>query len=281
MFTLLLQLIIGTHFQGNVNVVLVCLLTIPVVSFALEVCISLVFAYFDNVRATRSFFTVPMIGRVFRFFSYLSEKKRAREPVVLFDEDDQSIQLVAAKRTGGLMGMFRVRNKSINFDERNYFLKVMAEALGFAVVHLRLDIIPGSFLEFALRLGLAFSKLEEDNQTNKASLQALAGGDMSKLMDWTQQQEAREEQRRQLVHVKSTILVRLNSYYAEWEKKLEHEEEREMAMMGSSEDEEQKERLRDMEGGESEVEDEKTGGEGEERGPDMGKKRSGLFGFDY
>ncbi|XP_026190106.1 uncharacterized protein LOC34621266 [Cyclospora cayetanensis] len=249
-----MSLMLGAEFQGMVNVVLLAIAILPVLSFALEVAVSLILAYFDNVRATKSFFWVPVLGRVFRFFAYLSERRRAREPVVVFDEVDQSIQLVAAKRVGRLSRLFRVRNKSINFEERSYFLKVMAEALGLAVVHLRLDVIPGSFLEFALRLGLAFSKIEEDNQNTKASLQALAGGDLSKLLDWTQQEEAKKEQRRGIARTKSVTAVRMHDYYSELEKKLDANEH-EKSSLSSSEEEEKRERNRDLEGGESQSEE--------------------------
>ncbi|OEH75347.1 kringle domain-containing protein [Cyclospora cayetanensis] len=211
-----MSLMLGAEFQGMVNVVLLAIAILPVLSFALEVAVSLILAYFDNV--------------------------------------DQSIQLVAAKRVGRLSRLFRVRNKSINFEERSYFLKVMAEALGLAVVHLRLDVIPGSFLEFALRLGLAFSKIEEDNQNTKASLQALAGGDLSKLLDWTQQEEAKKEQRRGIARTKSVTAVRMHDYYSELEKKLDANEH-EKSSLSSSEEEEKRERNRDLEGGESQSEE--------------------------
>ncbi|KAL8448882.1 hypothetical protein Emed_003452 [Eimeria media] len=241
--------------RGETNIVLIACIVLPVLSFALEVLVSLAFAYFDNVRATRTFFTVPVIGRVFRFLAYLSERRKAREPVVMLDEDDQSIQLVAAKRSGRVSRFFRVRNKSINFDERSYFLKVMAEALGFAVVHLKLDVIPGYFLEFALRLGLVFAKLEEDTQNNKASLRALAGGDMSKLMDWTKQEEEKQQQRQRLVRAQSALAVGLHSFYSEWERKIEEEAAGEESEECSSDEEEKRERVRDLEGGESDLEE--------------------------
>ncbi|KAL8275639.1 hypothetical protein Esti_000590 [Eimeria stiedai] len=253
--TCTMSLLLGAHFRGETNVVLMACIVFPVLSFALEVLVSLAFAYFDNVRATRTLFTVPVIGRVFRFLAYVSERRKAGEPVVMLDEDDQSIQLVAAKRAGRVSRFFRVRNKSINFDERSYFLKVMAEALGFAVVHLKLDVIPGSFLEFALRLGLAFAKLEEDTQNNKASLRALAGGDMSKLMDWTKQEEEKQQHRQRLVRAQSTLAVGLHSFYSEWERKLEEEVAGGESEGCSSDEEERRDRVRDLEGGESEVED--------------------------
>ncbi|KAL8432332.1 hypothetical protein ACSSS7_004699 [Eimeria intestinalis] len=248
--------------RGETNVVLLACIVLPVLSFALEVVVSLAFAYFDNVRATRTFFTVPVIGRIFRFFAYLSERRKASEPVVMLDEEDQSIQLVAAKRSGRVSRFFRVRNKSINFDERSYFLKVMAEALGFAVVHLKLDVIPGSFLEFALRLGLVFAKLEEDTQNNKASLHALAGGDMSKLEDWAKQEEEKQQQRQRLVRAQSSLAVGLHSFYSEWERKVEEEAAGDESEGCSSEEEEKRDRVRDLEGGESDLEE--TGSESSE-----------------
>ena len=249
-----MQLLLGARFSGLINAVLLGFIGVPVIFFVFEVGVNLVFAYFDNVRATRSFFWVPFIGQVFRFFSRLSEKRRAREPVVIFNDTEQSIQLVAAKRTGRFARLFRQREKSINYEERIYFLKVMGEALGLAVVHLRLDVIPGSFIEFALRLGLAFSRLEEENQNKKASLQALAGGDMSKLLDWTLQQEATQEKKRQLLRTKSSMAVGMHSYYTDLQKKLEEQEE---TLTPPSDDEEEeetkKDRLRDIEGGESSI----------------------------
>ncbi|KAL8430920.1 hypothetical protein Efla_007368 [Eimeria flavescens] len=259
--TCTLGLLFGANFSGLTNIVLIGLIALPVLSFALEVMVSLVFAYFDNVRATRSFFSVPVVGRLFRLFAYWSERRKAREPMVMLDEDDQSIQLVAARKGGPFSRFFRVRNKRINLEERSYFLKVMAEALGFAVVHLKLDVIPGSFLEFALRLGLVFSKLEEDNQHDKDSLQALAGGDLSKLLDWTKQEEEKQQQRRQLVRARSALAVGLHDFYTEWEKKLEEKDaERREAEEDSSEEEEKRERIRDLEGGESEPESDNSEG---------------------
>lgn len=250
------QLILSAHFQGTVNIALMGLMVAAVLSFIFEVGVSLVFAYFDNVRSTRSFFKVPVIGRLFQCFAYFSERRRSREPVVMLDEDDESIQLVAPQRIGRLQRLFRVRNKSINFDERNYFLKVMAEALGFAVVHLRLDVVPGSFLEFALRLGLAFSKLEQDSQDNKASLQALEGGDMSKLVDWTRQEEERLEHKSQLLKRQTKLAVKVEeNFFSRWERKLiKVEGEDEESSLSSSDDD--KERLRDLEGGDSDIGDE-------------------------
>lgn len=187
----------------------------------IEVGYSLVLAYFDNVRATRTFYTVPILCHIFRFFGYIAEKVRAREPVVLYDEEEEAIQFVAAKRTGKIANIFRVRNRNINYEERSYFLKVMAEALGFAIVHLKLDILPGQFLEFLVRLGLAFSKMEEDTQSNKESLQALAGGDISKLLDWTKQEEDKRAKRKKLVKARQSLARRMDSFYTGLEKKLE------------------------------------------------------------
>ncbi|XP_026190736.1 uncharacterized protein LOC34621429 [Cyclospora cayetanensis] len=178
----------GSNFSGNVNLSLAIIVVVAIVLFALEVAVNLLFAYFDNVRVNRSFFGVPVLGYLFRAFARWSEKRKSWEPIVVYDVENDIIQLVAAKKQRNLKITKKLSLSRINSRERQYFIKVMAETLGFAVVHMKLDVIPGTFLEFVLRLGFAFQKLDEETQENKKSLQAIEGGDIAMLADWSHQQ---------------------------------------------------------------------------------------------
>lgn len=244
-----LQMMIGSGFSGNVNMALLIFLAVLTCLFVLEVGVSLMFAYFDNVRAQQTFFKVPVIGYVFRFFARLSEKRRAREPIVVYDAENEVIQLVASKRQS--WNLFTARHKNINLAERNYFIKVMAETLGFAVVHMKLDVIPGSFLEFALRLGLAFHRMEEDSQQNKKSLQAIAEGDLSQLADWSSQEQKRKELRDRQLKSRRKIAGQLDSFYKDMEEKLgatEAESDTKKKRSSFRDAEEENNRLMDLEG---------------------------------
>eukprot|EP00070_Physeter_catodon_P036603 XP_028343497.1 uncharacterized protein LOC114485895 [Physeter catodon] len=257
-FTLIVMaMMIGSGFDGNINLALLLFLAVLSLLFFLEVMFSLVFAYFDNVRAQQTFFRVPVICYLFRFFARLSEKRRAREPIVIYDADNELIQLVAAKRQ--TWSLFRARNKNINLAERNYFIKVMAEALGFAVVHMKLDVIPGSFLEFALRLGMTFHRMEEDSQRNKKSLQAIAEGDLSVLMDWSKQEQEKKERTNAVEQSKKAMVRKVDSFYKNLERKMSADQER--THPDTTDAEEKEERLLDCDGefaGEEELEDVKS-----------------------
>lgn len=232
-----LQAIAGSNFSGNVNVGLAITVVIAIVLFALEVVINLLNAYFDNVRANRSFFGVPVIGYLFRAFARWSEKRKSWEPIVVYDVDNDIIQLIAAKRQRGLkIGKIQSISK-INAKERQYFLKVMAETLGFAVVHMKLDVIPGTFLEFVLRLGFAFHKMDEETQESNKSLQAIAGGDISMLADWSQQQNRELARRGEAVKDDAIQNESLEGFFKQIEAKIAREAEVD------------EERIRDIEGG--------------------------------
>ncbi|KAL8425245.1 hypothetical protein Efla_002311 [Eimeria flavescens] len=234
--------ITGSNLSGNVNLALAITICLAIVLFALEVAINLLYAYFDNVRANRSFFNVPVVGYVFRTFARWSEKRKTWEPIVVYDVDNDVIQLIAAKRTRRLK-ISKIRSpKKINSSEREYFLKVMAETLGFAVSHMKLDVLPGTFLEFVLRLGFAFHKLDEDTQENKKSLQAIAGGDISMLADWSQQQQRALARRQEALKDTSEARDSMDAFFEEVEKKIARK-----AVMSDSEEDD--ERMRDLEGG--------------------------------
>ncbi|PFH33290.1 kringle domain-containing protein [Besnoitia besnoiti] len=239
---IVLGMMVGSGFSGNVNVALLLFMAILTCLFILEVGISLMFAYFDNVRTQQTFFTVPVLGYVFRFFARLSEKRKAREPIVIYDTESEVIQLVAAKRQS--WNVFRRRRKNINLAERNYFIKVMAETLGFAVVHMKLDVIPGSFLEFALRLGLAFHRMEELSQQNRKSLQAIADGDLSQLADWSMQEQKRKDLAEASRANHKQISQRLSTFYRDMEKTLRIGDKNESAGAAAGSEE----RIRDLEG---------------------------------
>ncbi|KAL8274450.1 hypothetical protein Esti_001610 [Eimeria stiedai] len=237
----LMLAITGSNFSGNVNFALAVPILVAMLLFGLEVAINLLYAYFDNVRANRSFFNVPVIGYLFRAFARWSEKRKTWEPLVVYDVDNDVIQLVAAKRSGRLK-ISKIRSsEKINSKERQYFLKVMAETLGFAVVHMKLDVIPGTFLEFVLRLGFAFHKLDEDSQENKKSLQAIAGGDISMLADWSRQQKRALQRRKEALKDVVRAEESMEGFFKEVEKKVAGRE--------ATTDSEEEERLRDIEGG--------------------------------
>lgn len=240
------QAMAGSDFSGNVNLALAIAICVAVVLFTLEVAINLLNAYFDNVRANRQFFDVPILGYLFRAFARWSELRKSWEPIVVYDVDNDVIQLIAAKRQRKLRISSKQSTTKINTKERQYFLKVMAETLGFAVVHMRLDVIPGTFLEFVLRLGFAFHKMDEDSQENKKSLQAIAGGDISMLADWSRQHN--KEVSRRVEAVKAEVKDRsLDGFFKKIEAKIAQNEKSQMR--SNSADSEGAERLRDMEGG--------------------------------
>ncbi|KEP66249.1 UNVERIFIED_CONTAM: kringle domain-containing protein [Hammondia hammondi] len=240
---IVLAMMIGSDFSGSVNMALLLFMAVLSCMFILEVGVSLMFAYFDNVRTQQTFFRVPVIGYVFRFFAHLSEKRRAREPIVVFDTENEVIQLVAAKRQ--TWTLFRALRKNINLAERNYFIKVMSESLGFAVVHMKLDVIPGSFLEFALRLGLAFHRVEEVSQQNKKSLQAIADGDLSQLADWSNNEHKRKDLSESAKTSQKKLATDLDTFYTDMEEKFAAKDETPTA---EEKTEEQDERLHDLEG---------------------------------
>ncbi|CBZ52831.1 hypothetical protein NCLIV_026200 [Neospora caninum Liverpool] len=242
---IVLAMMIGSDFSGNVNMALLLFLAVLTFMFILEVGVSLMFAYFDNVRSQQTFFRVPVVGYIFRFFARLSEKRRAREPIVVFDTENEVIQLVAAKRQ--TWTLFRALRKNINLAERNYFIKVMSESLGFAVVHMKLDVIPGSFLEFALRLGLAFHRVEEVSQQNKKSLQAIADGDLSQLADWSNNEHKRKDIAQSARTVQKKITQDIDTFYTDMEEKFASKVDGAEPPAEDAE-EQQNERLRDLEG---------------------------------
>lgn len=244
-----IQIIFGSGFPGEVNVALALVVAVAILLFSFEVGINLLFAYFDNVRANRSFFGYPVIGYIFRAFARLAEKRKSREPIVVYDAENDIIQLVAAKRQSPIKRGNAKHARKINSKERSYFIKVMSETLGFAVMHMKLDVIPGPFLEFALRLGLAFHKMDEDTQKNKKSLQAIAGGDLSMIANWSQQQK--EAQKKRTFHLKGnrSLNTSLNPYYKQLKKKLKHEKKSKDSGFLTPFDEARRERLRDIEGG--------------------------------
>ncbi|KAL8438432.1 hypothetical protein ACSSS7_000175 [Eimeria intestinalis] len=237
----LMLAITGSNFSGHVNFALAIPIIVATILFGLEVAINLLNAYFDNVRANRSFFNVPVIGYIFRAFARWSEKRKTWEPLVVYDVDNDVIQLIAAKRSGRLK-ISKIRSsKKINTKERQYFLRVMAETLGFAVVHLKLDVIPGTFLEFVLRLGFAFHKMDEDTQENKKSLQAIAGGDISMLADWSRQQKRALQRRKEALKDAREADESMEGFFKQVERKV--------ARKQAASDSEEEERLRDIEGG--------------------------------
>ncbi|KAL8451391.1 hypothetical protein Emag_002736 [Eimeria magna] len=241
MLLLSLKAITGSNFSGDVNFALAIPIIVAMILFCLEVAVNLLYAYFDNVRANRSFFNVPVIGFIFRTFARWSEKRKTWEPLVVYDVDNDVIQLIAAKRNSRLK-ISKIRSPTkINSKERQYFLRVMAETLGFAVVHMKLDVIPGTFLEFVLRLGFAFHKMDEDTQENKKSLQAIAGGDISMLADWSRQQKRALQRRKEALKDMTEADESMEGFFKEVEKKV--------ALREAITDSEDEERLRDIEGG--------------------------------
>ncbi|CDJ38402.1 hypothetical protein ETH_00035745 [Eimeria tenella] len=112
-------LILGGGFSGSVNLALLVLVVVPVVFFVLEVLLNLAFAYFDNVRATKPFFGVPFLGLLFQTLAALSEKRKSKEPLVLFNEREETIELLAARRRGALARLLRPRSSSSSSSSRS------------------------------------------------------------------------------------------------------------------------------------------------------------------
>lgn len=242
------QAISGSDFPVNVNLALALVVGVALLLFALEVSVNLAFAYFDSVRANKTFFKVPLVGLLFRSFARWSATRKSWEPIVVYDVEGDLIRLLAAKRRQSpwRQSPWRQSASGISGLERQYFLKVMAETLGFAVVHMRLDVIPGTFLEFVLRLGFAFHKVEEETQECNKSLNAIAGGDISMLAEWSLQQHQRLQRSRGGVgDRKGDTSDRLEGFFAQVERRLARETRRARKRRQTLD----ADRLRDLEAG--------------------------------
>lgn len=274
-FLLSPQVAVGSDFPGNVNLGLGIAAVIAILLFSLEVGINLILAYFDNVRATRFFFTVPVVGYLFRALARYAEKRKSWEPIVVYDVANDSIQLVAAKRSRALKLTKKQSASRINYKERQYFLKVMGETLGFAVVHMKLDVIPGIFLEFVLRLGFASHRLDELRQESKKSLQAIAGGDIAMLADWSKQQNTEMRKETEEAEKWKSEELRKSASLELFFKQIEAKIYKNQDM--SKEEKERRKDLGKNEFSETETEDEKKEEKQEESDSDLGERFHIVF----
>ncbi|OXB71558.1 UNVERIFIED_CONTAM: hypothetical protein H355_000029 [Colinus virginianus] len=242
----IMAMMLGSDFSGNINMTLLCILVLLAALFLLEVAFSLMIAYFDNVRAQKTFFTVPVLGRLFKFFGRLSEKRRAHEPVVIYDAENEVFQLVAAKRHG--WQIFSKKADKIYLAERDYFIKVLAETLWFAVAHMKLNVIPGAFLEFILLLGMTIHKMDESSQENKKSLQAIADGDLSRLTEWSRNEHAKKEDAKRVREQKRETKRRLGNFYRRFGMGLHRRRKPHFQEQSYEDKEVMAERIQDLEG---------------------------------
>ncbi|KAF8821572.1 kringle domain-containing protein [Cardiosporidium cionae] len=189
---ILFGMVLNANLGGVFNLVLIVVVVSANTLFFGEVIYSLAFAYFDNVRKIRSFYDVPIIGVAFRFMGQLSSMQKEKEALVTYNSTTNDIELLIRRRkvTSKLM---KFNQEKISSPERIYFKKMVQNLVALAVLTMKLDVIPGAFMEFALRLGLVYYKFESEAEQNKKSISELADGNLSQLIKWKEKEVMKDQ----------------------------------------------------------------------------------------
>ncbi|GIX63868.1 kringle domain-containing protein [Babesia caballi] len=192
------------EFSAYNNMYLLTMISIINFCFIAEVVLELGLAYCDNVRSHKSDCSTSFISHINRSLASISERRKMREPLIIFNEVNRTIDLASPKFTQWYYS--EEANRKLTYAEKVYFTHIMTEVINFANIHMRLDIIPTDFTEFILRLAFAVNYHELNKKKANDIVKSLAGGNLEELVNLTML-ESRESriQASQLASFQSSI----------------------------------------------------------------------------
>ncbi|GFE55225.1 kringle domain-containing protein [Babesia ovis] len=163
------------------NMYLLSITTIINFCFIAEVVLELGLAYCDNIRFRKDNCNTSIISRINRSLASISEKRKLREPLIIFNEMNRTIDLRAPKTAQWYS--FDDSNRRLKYSEKVYFTHIVTEVINFANIHMKLDIIPTDFPEFISRLALAVNFHELNKKKADDIVRSLADGNLDEIVN--------------------------------------------------------------------------------------------------
>ncbi|CDR97934.1 hypothetical protein BBBOND_0404220 [Babesia bigemina] len=170
------------EFSAINNMYLLTIICIINFCFIAEVALELGLAYCDNVRS-RNAKCNASVGYINRFLASISEKRKLREPLIIFNEGKRTIDMVSPKVIQ--WRFFDESQRRITYSEKVYFTHIVSQVINFANIHMKLDVIPLDFPEFISRLAFAVNFHELNQKKADDIVRSLADGNLDELVNLT------------------------------------------------------------------------------------------------
>eukprot|EP00371_Babesia_bovis_P003646 XP_001612293.1 GCC2 and GCC3 domain containing protein [Babesia bovis T2Bo] len=181
------------EFSAYNNMYLLSITSIINFCFISEVALELGLAYCDNIRFRKDQCSTSIISKINRSLAAISEKRKSREPLIVFNELNRTIDLCAPKSNQWYV--FDERNRRLTYSEKVYFTHIVTEVINFSNIHMKLDIIPTDFPEFITRLAFAVNFHELNKKRADDIVRSLADGNLDEIVNLVMF-EARQPKRR-------------------------------------------------------------------------------------